>query len=242
MIIRIFAARLKRGKRDEYERLCRAAALPLMREQPGFLSGRIASVRDERPNDFVLLSLWQDVPSIQAFVGEHWQEAFILPGEADLLDEVSVRHFDESFDSLVAMWHAMADVVKRRELSAAAAPLSEAQWQRIQPLLPAHAREGRPRANDRRTLEGILYVLRSGCRWRDLPAKYGSAVTCWRRYRQWESDGTWERIWRQLVATLDIRGRQAWALAFVDSRHMPSRTDKDFLPTARRRGQTPTPS
>jgi transposase len=60
--------------------------------------------------------------------------------------------------------------------------LSDAQWQRIQPLLPAPKPTGRPRADDRRTLNGILYVLRPGCRWRkDLPDRYGSSVTCWRR-------------------------------------------------------------
>lgn len=237
MIIRIFAVRLKPGVRGDYERLCRDGASPQTREQPSFLSARIEQVREDRPKDFVLISLWRDPDSIRAFVVECWQEAFILPGEADLLEEVSVRHFDESFDSLVAMWHAPADVVKCRELSVVVAPLTEAQWQRIKPLLPPRAHEGRPRADDRRTLDGILYVLRADCRWQDLPAKYGSPVTCWRRYRQWESDGTWERIWRQLFATLDARGRQGWALALLDSRYMPSRADKDFLPTARRRGQ-----
>jgi transposase/heme-degrading monooxygenase HmoA len=240
MIIRDFAARLKPGKRGDYERLCRASALPLMREQPGFLSGRIAHVLEERPDDFVLVSLWTDLESIRAFVGERWQEAIILPGEADLLHEVSVRHFDESYGSLVAMWRAMADVVKRRELTAAATPLSDAQWERVKPLLPPPHKEGRPRADDRRTLEGILFVLRAGCRWHDLPAAYGSAVTCWRRFQQWERDGTWERIWHELIATLDPPGRQAWALSFLDSRFVPARAAKEFVPTTRRRKRSGT--
>jgi len=51
---------------------------------------------------------------------------------------------------------------------------------------------GRPRADDRRTREGILYVLRTGCRWQDLPREYGAAVTVWRRLRAWEAAGVWE--------------------------------------------------
>jgi transposase len=71
--------------------------------------------------------------------------------------------------------------------------LSDAQWELIQPLLPVAKPTGRPRANDQRTLNGILYVLRTGCRWKDLPDRYGSSVTCWRRLDQWQMDGTWER-------------------------------------------------
>lgn len=235
MIIRVFAARLKPGMRGEYERLCRASALPLMREQPGFLSARIGQVREDLPDHFVLVSLWRDVESIQAFVGERWQEAIILPGEADLLHEVAVEHFDESYQSLAALWRAMADVVKRREMRVASTPLTDAQWARIQPLLPPPAREGRPRADDRRTLDGILFVLRAGCRWRDLPATYGSAITCWRRFTTWEADGTWERVWRTLLDTLDGHAKQAWALAFLDSWTVPHGRESHFVPTKRPR-------
>jgi transposase len=47
--------------------------------------------------------------------------------------------------------------------------LTDRQWTFIQPLLPPHARTGRPRADDRRTIEGIVYILITGCRWQDLP-------------------------------------------------------------------------
>jgi transposase len=57
--------------------------------------------------------------------------------------------------------------------------LSDDQWELIQPLLPAPKPTGRPRADDRCTINGILYVLRTGCRWKDLPDRYGSSVTCW---------------------------------------------------------------
>jgi transposase/quinol monooxygenase YgiN len=221
VILRVFHARLKPGRRGAYERLCRTAMLPVMREAPGCLAARIGAVSERRPNDFVVVSVWKDVASVRDFVGEHWQEAIILPGEADLLAEVRVQHFDESYGSLVAMWQAMADVMRRRERTATAAPLTDAQWERIRPLLPASKKTGRPRADARRTLDGILYVLRSGCRWHDLPAAYGSAVTCWRRLAQWEADGTWERLWRALLESLDTQGKLAWAQAFLDNRHVP---------------------
>jgi transposase/heme-degrading monooxygenase HmoA len=235
MIIRVFAARLKPGMRGEYERLARATALPLMHEQPGCLGARVERVREDRPDDFVIVSLWRDFESIRAYVGERWQEAISLPGEADLLLEVAVRHYDESYQSLTAMWRAMADVIKRREMAVAATPLTDAQWERIQPMLPPRHKEGRPRADDRRTLDGILYVLRAGCRWRDLPAAYGSAITCWRRFTGWEADGTWERIWRALLDSLDARGKQAWALVFLDGRAVPLGRESRFVPTKRRR-------
>jgi transposase len=89
--------------------------------------------------------------------------------------------------------------------------LSDDQWERIQPLLPAPKPTGRPRADDRRTINGIAYMLRTGCRWKDLRERYGSSVTCWRRLDQWQMDGTWERIWRDF---LDEAGKLDWSQAF----------------------------
>ena len=59
--------------------------------------------------------------------------------------------------------------------------LRDDQWELIAPLLPSQKKRGRPRADDRRTLNGILWVLRSGARWKDLPKEYGSRSTCHRR-------------------------------------------------------------
>ncbi len=65
----------------------------------------------------------------------------------------------------------------------------------IQPLLPPGGKQGRPRSDDRLVLEGILWVLRSGARWRDLPERYPSDSTCWRRLRDWEQEDVWLNIW-----------------------------------------------
>lgn len=238
MLIRVFTARLKPSQRAAYERLVRGVAMPLMLAQPGCLTVHIGTPKSGHPQDFVLVSVWEDQRALQAFVGEEWQKAIILPGEADLLEEVAVQHFDGSYRSLVAMWRAVAAVVKRREVGALTAPLSESQWQEIKPLLPAPAREGRPRADDRRTLEGILYVLRTGCRWHDLPVAYGNPVTCWRRFARWEADGTWEQVWRTLFESLDAPGRRAWALTFMDSRFVPTTRGSHFVPTKRGRSRS----
>ncbi len=67
--------------------------------------------------------------------------------------------------------------------------LTDAQWEKIAPLLPKppkRRKAGRPPIENRRVLEGILWILRSGARWQDLPEKYPHPSTCWRRLRDWE--------------------------------------------------------
>ncbi|HET8907929.1 MAG TPA: IS5 family transposase [Ktedonobacterales bacterium] len=120
--------------------------------------------------------------------------------------------------------------------------LTDEQWRRIKPLLPAARKEGRPRADDRRTLEGILYVLRTGCRWGDLPPEYGSGVTCWRRLTQWEADGTWERVWKTLMSTLDPQAKLAWARAFLAGTIVPVRRGGHERPVPLRRARRATDS
>ena len=70
--------------------------------------------------------------------------------------------------------------------------LTDAQWDKVRPLLPrprSRQRGGRPRASDRKVLEGILWILRSGARLQDLPEEFPSHVTCWRRLPDWEEQG-----------------------------------------------------
>ena len=101
--------------------------------------------------------------------------------------------------------------------------LTDEQWARIAPLLPAPRRMGRRRADDRRTLEAILYVLRTGCRWQDVPAEHGSPATAWRRFKAWEADRTWERVWLALLFSLDAQGKQEWVQAFLDGNIVPTK-------------------
>ncbi len=72
--------------------------------------------------------------------------------------------------------------------------LTDEEWELIEPLLPPPAPTGRPRADDRKTLNAILYVLTTGCKWMDLPREYGSYSTAWRRLKRWEEEEVWGRI------------------------------------------------
>lgn len=223
MIIRLFRARLKPDARAAYTQLCYETAIPMMQGQPGCHTAYIAPLRDESPNDFIVVSLWSDIASLRAFVGEAWTQAIIMPGEADLLETARVEHYDGSFRSLMRLWEAHADVLRRREAQVRNMPLTDRQWDAIKAVIPPPRRRGRPPADDRRTLEGILYVLRNGCRWQDTPKEFGSAVTCWRRFDRWEADGTWERVWQTLWGELEPAARHVWARALLDCARIPNR-------------------
>jgi transposase len=105
--------------------------------------------------------------------------------------------------------------------------LTDEQWAFIKPLLPPPARTGRPRADDRRTIEGILYVLITGCRWQDLPHEYGAPTTVWRRLKRWGEAGIWERIWRAALVAIDLCGQLDWSMAFLDGSFTPAKSGGD---------------
>src|SRR5258706_11782836 len=181
MIIRVFGARLKAGMRSAYERLCCEVSLPTIRAQQGCLATQIGTPRAGQPEDFVVVPLWSDVESLRAFAGEQWQQAIIVPGEADLLEQVRVEHYDETYRSLVQLWRAQAGVVKRREVTAMAAPLSDAQWQAVQRVLPAQQGRGRPRGRARGPPRRGLYLLRHRPPRPGIPTADRGPVTCARR-------------------------------------------------------------
>ena len=99
-------------------------------------------------------------------------------------------------------------------------------WQRMEPLLPLVERRyrypGRRRLDDRACLNGILFVLHTGIAWRDLPQElgYGSGVTCWRRLREWQQAGVWERLHRLLLDELNAAGEIDWSRAVADASHI----------------------
>jgi transposase len=80
--------------------------------------------------------------------------------------------------------------------------LSDYEWSVIKPMLPNKPR-GVPRVDDRRGLNGIFWVLRSGAPWRDLPENYGPHTTCYNRFVRWRWAGIWDRIMNGLVAAHD---------------------------------------
>jgi transposase len=80
--------------------------------------------------------------------------------------------------------------------------LSDSEWATIKPLLPNKSR-GVRRVNDRRVLNGIFWVLRSGAPWRDLPVCYGPRTTCYNRFVRWRRAGVWDRIMDSLAVAHD---------------------------------------
>ena len=98
--------------------------------------------------------------------------------------------------------------------------LTDDLWTTIQPLLPTHPRSakgGRPRADNRRCLAGILYVLRGGIAWRLLPDEYPSPATCWRRLREWTAAAVWPQLRQALLQALEKVGGLDWSRAVIDS-------------------------
>jgi len=104
--------------------------------------------------------------------------------------------------------------------------LTEAQWKKIAPLLPRppkHRKGGRPWIDNRRVLEGILWILRSGARWQDLPEKYPHPSTCWRRLRDWDEQGVWLNIWRAFLSELNECQQLQWSESFLDGSFAPAK-------------------
>jgi transposase len=101
--------------------------------------------------------------------------------------------------------------------------ISAALWKRIKPLLPEvkpSAKGGRPRPDDERALNGILFVLRTGIPWEDLPQELGlgSGMTCWRRLRDWQAAGVWSRLHQLLLAELRGAGKLDFSRASQPAR------------------------
>jgi transposase len=92
--------------------------------------------------------------------------------------------------------------------------LSDAEWSRIEPLLP-RGRRGAHRVDDRRVISGIVHMLRSGARWRDCPAAYGPYTTIYNRFNRWSRQGLWFAIFEALTGHSGIYG-----LAAIDSTHI----------------------
>lgn len=98
--------------------------------------------------------------------------------------------------------------------------LQDEQWALIEALLPKVKRRadgrGRPRCDDRSVLNGILWILRSGARWKDLPERFPSYQTCHRRFQRWVEDGTLSRILSTLAEDLRSRGQIDVEECFID--------------------------
>ncbi|MGY5124333.1 IS5 family transposase [Streptomyces nigrescens] len=94
--------------------------------------------------------------------------------------------------------------------------ITDAMWDRIEPLMPADPVRGRRWADHRRTLEAIAWKYRTCSPWRDLPGELGSFQTAHKRLLRWAVDGTWERIFTAVLAAADADDDVGWTVS-VDS-------------------------
>ena len=95
--------------------------------------------------------------------------------------------------------------------------MTDAQWAVLAPLLPPQRpRTGRPARDHRTVLSAILWVLRTGAPWRDLPELFGPWATAWSRFRRWTAAGVWARVLAALQRDADRAGALAWETHYVD--------------------------
>jgi transposase len=122
--------------------------------------------------------------------------------------------------------------------------VSDELWAVVQPLLPvrpANVRGARP-LPDRVVLQGILFVLFTGIGWEDLPQElgFGSGMTCWRRLRDWQHAGVFDKIHHELLARLNAADRIDWSRVCVDASHI--RAKRGVRPPARARSTAGRPA
>jgi transposase len=95
--------------------------------------------------------------------------------------------------------------------------LTNVQWERLRPLLPPQKPQtGRPAGDHRTVLNGILWILRTGAPWRDLPERYGPWRTVASRFYRWQKAGIWQRLFEAVQQQADAAGRLDWEIHYVD--------------------------
>jgi len=120
-------------------------------------------------------------------------------------------------------------------------------WEAIEPLLPKELpkpKGGRPRVSDRAALGGIVFVLRTGCPWRLVPSALGcgSGITCWRRLRDWQQAGVWQRLHEIVLNWLGDAAAIDWSRASVDSLSVRAKRGASRRDGTRSTAASPAPS
>lgn len=98
--------------------------------------------------------------------------------------------------------------------------ISDDLWDEIKLILPSEKLDktvGRPVVPFRKVLDGILYVLRTGCQWKMLPEEYGSGSTCHRRFQEWTVSNVFQKLWVRLLEVYDDLRGISWIWQSLDS-------------------------
>ena len=95
--------------------------------------------------------------------------------------------------------------------------LTNKQWEQLGPVLPPQKpHTGRPALDHRQVMNGVLWVLRTGAPWRDMPERYGKWTTVYSRFQRWRKQGVWDRILSELQ-TMKSRDKQIdWEIHMID--------------------------
>ena len=110
--------------------------------------------------------------------------------------------------------------------------LSDAEWKRLEPLLP-RGRRGAHRVDDRRVISGIMHMLRSGARWRDCQPAYGPYTAIYNRFNRWSRQGIWYEMFEALTGSTGIL--VLWrSTAPTSKRTVRQRAEKGDLPASHR--------
>lgn len=109
--------------------------------------------------------------------------------------------------------------------------LDDQQWAKIVDCFPqprsGRGRRGRPVTDFRRVLDGILWILRTGAPWSEVPRSFAPPSTCFGRFQQWSADGTFVRILRLLWA--DLAPSCDWAESYIDGSYVPAKSGGDVV-------------
>ena len=95
--------------------------------------------------------------------------------------------------------------------------LSDVSWEKIKNVLPSRKGRGRPPSEARQMLNGMLWIVRTGAPWRDLPERFGPWQTVYKRFNRWSRAGVWDRVLGCLQAAAEAQGKIDWELFCIDS-------------------------
>ena len=98
MILRVFRAKVRKGKEEEFRKKVREQSLPRLRGQDGMANCFPGAPLSESDSEFIMVTLWRDLEALKTFLGENWDKPLVAPDEAPLIEEMSVQHY-QFFDN-----------------------------------------------------------------------------------------------------------------------------------------------